>query len=100
MDSSTLIWTSRAANDLQAIGDYIADYSKARATSVQIRLFEQAESLRDHPLKGHQVEDYDRDDIREYAVLNYRIFYRWDQLVVTILAIRHGRMRTPKDLDR
>jgi toxin ParE1/3/4 len=89
-------WTHQAADDLQAIFDFIARDSPhyARLTVDGILA---AIDLDQFPQLGRRVPESARDDVRELIKRPYRIVYRTGE-VIRILTIVHGARRFPADL--
>jgi toxin ParE1/3/4 len=50
-----------------------------------------ARKLRNFPLTGRIVPEFEDDAIREYFVYNYRVIYRLRNREITILAVIHGK---------
>lgn len=69
-------WTSRATNDLLAIGDHIASDNPAAARAWVERLRDRAAGIMDAPRAGRVVPELGRDDVREVFQRSYRIVYR------------------------
>ena len=84
-------WSPRAADDLEAIADYISLDSPAYAKSVVKTILEITRKLSQFPLAGRMVPEFNDESIREWFAYSYRIIYRVDQNVITVAAIVHGR---------
>jgi len=84
-------WSPRAADDLEAIAEYISLDSPAYAKSVVKTIVEITRNFSQFPLAGRTVPEFSDEKIREWFAYNYRIIYRLDQNVVTVAAIVHGR---------
>jgi plasmid stabilization system protein ParE len=93
-----LIWSPRAARDLTEICDYIARDSDEYARLIAQRVFAVVESIPKNPKQGAKVPEYDRDDLRERILLNYRIVYRLRRNAVELVSIVHGARLLPTDL--
>jgi toxin ParE1/3/4 len=86
-----LIWTDHALNDLNDIGDYIAENSQKYAKLTIKRLFEKTEILKTFPKTGRIVPEKNEENLRELIEGNYRIIYELvspDQ--INILSIYHS----------
>ncbi|MEW6363056.1 MAG: type II toxin-antitoxin system RelE/ParE family toxin [Acidobacteriota bacterium] len=85
-----LRWTPQAADDLEAITEFIAkdspNYARLFATDVLAVL----ERLSGFPFSGRVVPEMNDAAIREVILGNYRIIYRATDELVTVLAIHHG----------
>ena len=90
-------WSPRAADDLEAIAEYISLDSPAYAKSVTKAIVEITRKFSEFPLAGRVVPEFNDDNIREWFAYSYRIIYRIDQNVVTIAAIVHGRRMLTTD---
>jgi len=89
-------WTPQAADDLQAIYDYIARDFEVYATSEVHRILEAVDQLAEFPLSGRVVPEHDVEEIRELVLAPYRVVYRYRSDVVVILTVfRAERMLPP-----
>jgi len=82
--------TDAAVTDLEAIGDWIAADSPARAAAFIALLRERCLQLGDTPLAFPLVPRYERWEVRRRPVGDYLIFYRIHQTRVEILHVLHG----------
>jgi toxin ParE1/3/4 len=90
--------SSRAADDLEAIAEYISLDSPAYAKSVIKTILEITRKFSQFPLAGRIVPEFNDENIREWFAYSYRIIYRLDQTIITVAAIVHGRrMLTMED---
>lgn len=95
-----LRWTHRARRDLLDIGRYIArdDPQTARRWVDRLRKRARAAALR--PRSGRMVPEFNRDDIREVIVGNYRVVYRLHRTAVDVLTVFEGhRLLGTQDID-
>ena len=92
-----LIWSPEAADDLEGICDYIARDSQHYARVFAKRIIELAEEIADYPQAGRIVPEYQRPDLRERILQNYRIVYRMKKDSVEVVAILHGSRLMPTD---
>ncbi|MDP9348649.1 MAG: type II toxin-antitoxin system RelE/ParE family toxin, partial [Gemmatimonadota bacterium] len=86
-----VVWSPAALEDVEAIAAYIARDSAQYASAVVQRLRDTARSLREFPLSGRTVPEFDDASLREKLVYNYRLIYRIETEVVTIAAVVHGK---------
>ncbi len=90
-----LIWSPKAADDLEEICEYIARDSEHYARVFARHVIELAEQIAEHPLAGRVVPEYQSADLRERIFQNYRIVYRVKPDTVEIAAIVHGARLLP-----
>ena len=94
-----LRWTPQAADDLEAITDFIAADSPQYATLFAIDVLTAVERLEVFPRSGRVVPEMQASDIREIVLGNYRIVYRIRGDLVEILTVWHGsRLLDPSRL--
>ena len=82
--------TAEAENDLEQIGDYIAQDNPKRALSFVLALRDKCLSLADAPYGFPLVTRYERHGIRRRVYGNYLIFYRIDGDHVSVIHVLHG----------
>ena len=87
--------TAEAENDLEQIGDYIAQDNPKRALSFVLSLRDKCLSLADAPYGFPLVTRYERHGIRRRVYGNYLIFYRVDGDYVSVIHILHGARDFP-----
>jgi toxin ParE1/3/4 len=68
-----IVWSPRAAKDLESIADYIAADSPAYAGIVLRNIVNQTRMLARFPRAGRMVLEYDDENLRELIVYNYRV---------------------------
>lgn len=85
-----IIWSRRAAEDAEAITDYIAIDSAAYAAAMARRFLDAINTLSLFPAMGRHVPELDDDNLREVIVRSYRIIYRVGSETVHVVAIVHG----------
>ena len=92
-------WTTQAADDLDAITEFIAADSPQLAGLFVLDVLEAAERLTDFPQSGRIVPEIGDSAIREVLLGSYRILYRLRSEAVEILTVFHGtRLLDPKTL--
>ena len=91
-------WTPQAADDLQAIYDFIARDSPYYAQLTVERILASIDLLEQFPLRGRQIPERPREDLRELIVRPYRLVYRVGE-AVKILTIFRGSRLFPTNLD-
>lgn len=80
-------WTQQAADDLQAIHDFIARDSLRYARAEVERIFGAIDQLEVFPGCGRIVPEHRREDVRELVERPYRIVYRTHRESVIVLMI-------------
>jgi plasmid stabilization system protein ParE len=83
-------WTSQALDDLEAVCLFIARDSPHMASVFAARAFDAVDRLADFPDSDRVVPEVCQSAIREIFVHSYRIIYRHQGDVVTILTVHHG----------
>lgn len=91
----TIRWAPLALERIVEIGGYIYRENPDAAERWIRRTFARVKQLEDFPLSGKRNREADRDDIRELSWNNYRIIYRIDRDIVSILTVRHGKQMLP-----
>jgi plasmid stabilization system protein ParE len=94
-----VVWTDRALQDIEAIGDHIGRDSPAAASSWVARLCKAAEKAGVAPLGGRCVPELGRQDIREVFLRTYRVVYLVTAEQVVILTIFEGHRLFPPEAD-
>lgn len=90
-----LIWSPKAAADLEDICEYISKDSEYYARVFAQKVMLLAEMIAYFPMTGRVVPEYKREDIRERIFQRYRIVYRLKPGTVEIAAIVHGARLLP-----
>lgn len=88
-------WTPQAADDLQAIHDFIARDSTRYARAEVERIVAAVDRLEVFPDSGRVVPEYDRADIREIIEPPYRLVYRRRPDVLFVLMIFRASRSMP-----
>lgn len=83
-------WTEEAWNDLEETADFIAKDSPYYAATFVRKVRELARSLRQLTERGRVVPEFNRVDIRELFIGNYRLIYKITDRVVFIIGFIHG----------
>ena len=83
-------WTLRARDDLLEIGRYIARDDPVAARRWVERLRQKARSAAAAPMGGRRVPEFDRDDLREVFLGNYRIVYQVRGRELRVLTVFEG----------
>jgi addiction module RelE/StbE family toxin len=92
-------WTPQAADDLDAIAEFIARDSPHFARLFIADILQTVDRLVDFPESGRIVPDIGEKSIREVILGSYRILYRLRSEAVEVLTVHHGaRLLDPKRL--
>ena len=91
-------WTPQAADDLQAIYDFIARDSPHYAQLTVEKILATIDLLEQFPLMGCQVPESSREDLREIIKRLYRIVYRTGEVPKILTIFRASRL-FPADLE-
>ena len=86
-----IVWSSRAAKDLDSIVDYIGADSPSYAGTVLKNIVNQTRILTRFPQAGRMVPEFDDEDLRELILYSYRIIYRVQNDEALIVAVIHGK---------
>ena len=92
-----IIWSPLAIDRVAEIAQYIAQDSPNSAQKWVESTFQVVERLEKFPKSGRTVPEIKQDDFREIIHGNYRIIYRLQNEIVSILTVRHGRQILPID---
>jgi toxin ParE1/3/4 len=100
MTAARIIWSARAAGQLEAIVGFIAAGSPAEARRFAARVLRRVESLAAHPALGSWITEDEGRTYRELLQGSYRIIYRATDAAVFIVTVRHAaRLLATDDLD-
>lgn len=94
----TLIWSKRAANDLEEIGAYVALDAPHRARNYVQRLIDRATQAALFPHSGRIVPEFLDENLREIIEDKYRIVYEINtesQTVVILTVFEGHRLLAP-----
>jgi toxin ParE1/3/4 len=88
-------WTDAALEQLWAIHEYLAQSSPEYAQRVVDRLTKRTQQIRNFPLSGRVVPEFNAPQIREVIEGPYRIIYYIKPDRIDVLAVIHGAQQTP-----
>jgi addiction module RelE/StbE family toxin len=86
-----VVWSDEAFGDLERIGRYIERDSPSYARALVRRILDSTRKLGSYPRIGRVVPELGDESFRELVVHSYRVMYRIDDDIVTIMAIAHSR---------
>jgi toxin ParE1/3/4 len=90
-----LIWSPQAFQDLDEIAAFIDRASPRYAQTLVQQVFALAATIPTQPRLGAEVPEFERDDIRERLVQNFRVIYRLRGEDVEIITVIHGARQLP-----
>jgi toxin ParE1/3/4 len=95
-----VVWTLRALNDLEDIGNYISKDSIIYAKLTVEKLFDSGSLIAKNPLLGRIVPETNEKSIRERIIGNYRLIYqiRSNNSVFILTVFHSARLLSEKDL--
>lgn len=84
-------WTTKAADNLNSIHDYISNDSKVYAQRFIRSLILSTKKLKTVPECGRIVPEFQKGNLRELIFQNYRIVYRFNKNsnIIEILSVIH-----------
>ncbi len=86
-----LIWSPRAADNLEGILEYVEQHSPTATSNLAQGLMQLIEKIPQEPHGGPMVPELQRQDIRERLFKRkFRIVYRVSASAVEIVCISHG----------
>ena len=86
-----IVWTDQAIQDLNDIGEFIANDSERYAREVVQTLFESVHLLESHTKAGKIVPEYGLTHLRELIRGSYRVVYRIvDKYRIDIITVHHS----------
>ena len=92
-------WTPLAANDLEAISEFVSRDSPYYANILVLDVMAGIERLAYFPHLGRLVPEVSDPQIRELLLGNYRVIYRYRLQIVEVLTIYHSaRLLDPSTL--
>ena len=94
-----VIWAYAAEEDLEAAASYIHRDSPVYAASFIDKALEAGRSLDEFAERGRMVPELGDSSIREIFVYSYRLVYRIEDDLISILALIHGRRDFQKAWD-
>jgi toxin ParE1/3/4 len=93
----SVAWALTAADQLQAVRDYLARSSPGYAQALAGRIVARADALDGQPLSGAEVPEYGDPNIREVFEHPYRIIYRVaGPTDVEVVAVIHSARQLPR----
>ena len=85
-----VVWAREALRNIDAIGEYIGQFSAAYANAVVVALIEATSILKTFPRAGRAVPSDESEELRELIFDSYHIFYAVHAEHVEIVGVLHG----------
>ena len=92
-----IIWSPLSIDRLSEIIDYISQENPTVAKNIVDTIFTKVDKLIKFPKIGRIVPEANREEIRELIYKNYRIIYKIEKHVISILTVKHSRQILPLD---
>lgn len=92
-----IVWTARARENLRSIRDYVRSDSPRAADQLIRRFRESVHRISQYPEAGIPIPEVEDDAVRETFVASYRIVYRYDDIRVEVVTVRHAARRLGLD---
>lgn len=92
-----ILWSDKALDDLECIGDYVAQDNPGAANRLVSRLWTRVAALRTHPRLGRMVPEMIDETLREVIEGNYRIVYKLGEDSIAILTVFEGHRLFPTE---
>lgn len=85
-----IVWTDEAIDDLKSIHDYISKDSINNAIRFSNKILDKTDVLINFPKSGRIVPEFGSESIRELIEGNYRIIYKMEDSLISIIRIHHS----------
>ena len=86
-----IIWSPLTIDRAAEIAEYISLDNPTAANKWIEKIFEKVKVQSTTPEVGRKVPEINRKEIRELIFGNYRIIYRLEKSIISILTICHGK---------
>ncbi len=90
-----IIWSPLAITRLEEISDYIALDNLSAADKFIDDVFEKVNNLKTNAEIGRVIPELNISNFREVIFGNYRIIYKYDQKVISVLTVRNFKQILP-----
>jgi toxin ParE1/3/4 len=90
-----IIWSPAATSDLEQICEFIATESEYYACVFAQKVVALIETIPTFPRAGRIVPEYQKENLRERILHNYRVVYRLLPETIEIVAIVHSARILP-----
>lgn len=96
-----IIWSPLSIDRIVEIAEFIAEDKPGASVKWADSIFGSVERLIEFPESGRIVPEIGRKEIREILLGNYRIIYRIEYELISVLTVRHGKqLLSNKDLTK
>ena len=91
-----IIWTEQAVGKLEKYIDYIAYDKPEVALKWAKKIQDSVEKLKDFPMLGREIPEIQRSEMRELIIGEYRVIYRLETNLISIITIYHSKQLLKK----
>lgn len=95
---TTLRWTDQAVEDVRRIREFIERDSPKYGRLVAERIVEATTRIEPFPRAGRMVPEVGRDDLREIILGDYRIVYRLEGELASLITVFRSSRLLPRHL--
>lgn len=95
-----VIWSREAVNDIVAIAEFIEKDSEYYASAFVSEIYSKASTLNAFSRRGRIVPEILNEDIREIFIGDYRLIYKIEENLISIIAVIHGSRDLRKILQK
>jgi len=86
-----IIWSPVSLDRVTEIAKYVSEEDKTAAVKLVEHLFSRVEQLSEYPDSGQVVPELSKSHIRQLVDGSYRIIYKVETEIISILTVRHHR---------
>ena len=92
-----ITWSPLSLERILEIAEYIAEDKPGASENWIESIFKAVDRLNNFPESGRIVPEIKRQEIREILLGSYRIIYRIEKDLISILTVRHGKQLLSKE---
>jgi addiction module RelE/StbE family toxin len=85
-----IIWSNDSLDDVDRIREYISLDAEFYAQIFVEKIIQISDRLKNFPMSGRVVPEFNNESIREIIFRNYRIIYEITEENIIILSVIHG----------
>lgn len=82
-------WTRRASRELEAKAEWLAVNRPGAAAPFLARITEAVEKIRQFPLRGRHLPDFEDEPVREIIVGSHRVIYLAEEERILVVTVKH-----------